>query len=303
MAIILSIFDNKLGPKPYIKIPDSISDELAEKVSKIMDFYPNDNEIFVQEYPEDDIKVINLLFSIPNPMSRGRRELVLISIISAEKSPPITKYKSFLERARDELLELPEIYFGFYKNSNPEYLRQVFETDDLLNDSKIEEKHAKIIEILNTLDGRINLEKTDTHALLLAFSDIKNHRKISVPSSAFKILAELIEKKQDLDNIFIVFRQVGDAMRVDLIPSSDKVLKLKIIVSQLTKEVIMATSDVIKLPLLYTSGICQERTGKCSYEAFFSFKGDFSAMKTRIESELSRKPFIESIECSLLKTS
>jgi hypothetical protein len=89
---------------------------------------------------------------------------------------------------------------------------------------------------------------------------IASAEQLPVPRSALNELKDLARGK-GATRAFTVFRKVGDMMKVDVIPCSGQAIKVRIIVRELTPEFIMRTARVIELPLLFTSGICQEKAG------------------------------------------
>jgi hypothetical protein len=126
--------------------------------------------------------------------------------------------------------------------------------------------------------------------------------QIPLPKSALNELKEVVQStKNSTSNLFMVFRKVGDMMKLDIIPSSAQVIQVRIIVKELTSEFIMKTSKVIGLPLLYTAGICQEAMGRCSYEAYFSFKGNVDAVKQQLLEDLKSLELVEKVEINLIE--
>ncbi|MHA1681705.1 MAG: hypothetical protein ACTSUE_11905 [Promethearchaeota archaeon] len=300
VPVLLSMFDSRIGPKPYIAYPDNFNKEILNKTAKLMDYFTDHDGCFIQENPEEGIKSINLPLMIPSRWARGKREISQISFFTSEETPPLEKYRKFLREAADMILKGKDMYMGFYKNKPLDYIDLQEDQDPAQVPLLVEAKYKELRDIMHHLNDQVKIRAPTNYPFIVKMEDVNESGNLPIPASAINELKELISSKADSPHVFVVYRKVGDMMRVDLIPSRDRVFHVRIIVKQLTPEIIMATGRAIRLPLLFTSGICQEKAGKCSYEAFFTLMDDYSEVKRRVENELRALDFVESIEINLL---
>ncbi|HME53049.1 MAG TPA: hypothetical protein VKM55_12580 [Candidatus Lokiarchaeia archaeon] len=306
VSILLSIFDTRLGPVSFMAIPQKLNAEIVKKTAKLMDFVHEPDEFFIQEDPEDGIKSINLALAIPSKWARGGVEMAQLSVITTEESPPIDLFKQRMIEFRDKLLEDQDIYMAFYRGNRKEYIPASFYSsasgqgiDPATLDGTIAAKCDKIFSLMDYLQNQVRIDTPTTYAYLTTLGKLSQDEAVQMPRSALNELKEIVHVKS-ASNVFAVFRKIGDMMKIDLIPCSGQVIKVRIIVLELTPEFIMRTSQVISLPLLFTSGICQEKAGKCSYEAYFSIPGDVDETIQRVQSGLQQLPHVQKVDIQLV---
>nr|MDO8114126.1 hypothetical protein [Candidatus Sigynarchaeota archaeon] len=271
MAVLLSIFDTRLGPVAFLVVPKNFNDKIIKNTTKLMDFVHETGEFFIQESPEDGIKSVNLNLSIPSKWARGKAEMAQLSIMTTDVAPPIELFKKRMVEFGNQLLQDPDIFIAFYKGNRKEYIpdAEPLKQDIKKLDGIIAQKIEKISGMLDRLHDQVRIDTPTTYAYKTSMALISSSEHVPVPKSALNELKELARAKKT-SNLFTVFRKIGDMMKVDMLPCEGDVIKVRIIVKELTPEFIMRTSQVISLPLLFTSGICQEKAGKCSYEAYFA---------------------------------
>jgi small GTP-binding protein len=110
MQLIISYFHEKLGPLIVYFVPEDISEELKEKVLNFLDL--DLGESFFEVYlHEDKLKTINHYFEFPSESARGRKETILITLITKKNFKTDSFYdilKMFskrLQSSREPLLE------------------------------------------------------------------------------------------------------------------------------------------------------------------------------------------------------
>jgi hypothetical protein len=295
MAVLLAFFDTRIGPVSFITLPPSFNENIVKRTVKLMDFMHEANEFFLQEYPEDGIKSINLSIEIPSKWARGKRELLQITIFSTEETPPVDLFKQTLNGFRQRLFQDPDIYMAFYKGNRMEYIHAAEPLDPEKLEKAINEKYEILAKHVEWLNNQARIDTPNTYAYLTAVGDIAAMELMRFPKSALNELKELARSK-NVSSVFAVFRKIGDMMKVDIIPTARQVIKVRIIVKELTPELIMRTSQIIALPLLFTSGICQEKAGKCSYEAYFAVSDNVEETAKRVSDGLGALTYVESVE-------
>ncbi|MHA1272240.1 MAG: hypothetical protein ACTSVV_15440 [Promethearchaeota archaeon] len=158
---ILSSFDNRLGPKIFIKIPNSGSVPYFNEIPLLMDFYKRG--FFVHEF--NNIKTANLIFDIYSPCARGKREMLMISIVLYQEKINIdlNSFKEILEFFAMQITQIEDIYKGFYFeeiNEGKEKLKEIVNLVRSLNNSIPSEHHIsdrffkKILTLKLTFEGK-----------------------------------------------------------------------------------------------------------------------------------------------------
>nr|MDO8118609.1 hypothetical protein [Candidatus Sigynarchaeota archaeon] len=265
MAVLISVFDTRMGPVQFITIPANFNESIIKKTTKLMDFFNEKDEFFIQENPEDGVKSLNLAMNVPSEWARGKTEITLLSVITTEEYPNVEQYKKAMVEFKNAFLARPSAYMAFYKGHRQQALLQSLGVDIGTFQADINENYRVLKEMAEILYDHVKIDAPITHAYVSTISDVVASG-MQVPKSALNELRELSRSKGG-NALFAVFRKIGDMMKVDLIPSSQQVIKVRVIVDELTPEFIMRASHIISLPLLFTTGICQERAGRCSYEA------------------------------------
>ena len=115
---VLSYFDNIIGPKVFLQFPNAKSHIDLSYIPLIMDLY--DKGFFIHECGE--LKTANLIFDIKDPLARGRINRLMISIILIEKEYPLilNSFKEIMEFLAHKLINIEDLYKGFYIESIPE---------------------------------------------------------------------------------------------------------------------------------------------------------------------------------------
>jgi len=109
-ALILSRFDPLYGPKIFFKAPKVLDDEKIKDIPLLMEL--NSKGVFIHIF--EDIKTANLLFKLPSDQARGRKETLLISIITDINSElKLNLAREILESFSEELINLNDAYRAF----------------------------------------------------------------------------------------------------------------------------------------------------------------------------------------------
>ncbi|MFW9879213.1 MAG: ADP-ribosylation factor-like protein [Candidatus Thorarchaeota archaeon] len=108
----MSHFDTRFGPKLFLKVPESPSPIFLDHIPLLLDFY--EKGFFIHEFGE--LKPSNLIFTIPNPHSRGKEERLMISIILLDdEDEDAVIFQTILEQFVLELKKIKDVYKGFYR--------------------------------------------------------------------------------------------------------------------------------------------------------------------------------------------
>lgn len=116
---VLSCFDNRVGPRVFLKAPEISNPVQLEHVSLLMDLYKEG--FFVHEI--GDLKTANYIFEIYSPRARGRREILMVSIVSYQEEFNIDlhSFQEILEYFAFQLNSIEDIYQGFHYEEMPDW--------------------------------------------------------------------------------------------------------------------------------------------------------------------------------------
>lgn len=307
MAVLLSMFDTRMGPVVWLAMPERFNEAIVKRTAKLMDFFHEQDEFFIQDNADEGIKSINMAFSVDSAWARGKKELVQVSVFTTEESPPIEAYKEKLQAFKARVLEDPDAYMAFYTGPRQDYIPQIDGRERYK--TMASKQHDRIEGLLRWLDESVRIDIPATYAFTIPVAGLslpgggQGVPALPLPASAHNEMKDLAHTR-GVSDVFVVYRKVGDMMKADIIPAGPMVIKVRIIVRELTPELIMQTSKIISLPLLFTSGICQEKAGKCSYEAFFSIAppGAGETMD-RIREGLGALEVVEHVDISIVPRS
>jgi hypothetical protein len=276
--LLFIYFNPVIGPDLLLSVPANITDLISEddldQIKRLMD---SATPGFFTHAFKPELNTANCFFMIPSQWARGKQEMMMITKVLEEENPNLPNYelefKQFINVLRNER---PDAYKALYINSAP--LNHVDEIKAEFDFLKVEfEKLAKAF----------TLVEIQTHGNLFAYDEIRSMEAMTIPP---KILRDLESYLQGKRNYFVVFQKRRDSFKIDVIPYEKEII-VKIIVlfnGQLGPETLRAISMVFQemhLPLIYTSGICQQ-AGKCIYEVYLDPQGtqDFSPMEHRLRS-------------------
>ncbi|MFX1478959.1 MAG: hypothetical protein ACFFCI_12580, partial [Promethearchaeota archaeon] len=126
----MSHFDTRFGPKLFLKVPESPSPIFLVHIPLLLDFY--EKGFFIHEFGE--LKTSNLIFTIPNPHSRGKEERLMISIILLDdEDEDAIIFQTILEQFVLELKKIKDVYKGFYREEFEDSHRIYAAIENLLN--------------------------------------------------------------------------------------------------------------------------------------------------------------------------
>ena len=121
MIVILSYFHTRIGTSIFYSFPETpLGKEISNRLYDIMT-QQKEEEFFIHSF--ENLKILNYYFQIPSDWARGRREMVMVSIIINQRiSPEIEEsmsiiFKNFSEKIQSE----EDIFTGFYINDLTKY--------------------------------------------------------------------------------------------------------------------------------------------------------------------------------------
>ena len=121
MNVILSYFHTRIGTSVFYSFPKAQLDkEMTDRLYDIMT-QQKEQELFIHSF--ENFKIINFYFQIKSEWARGKREMVMISIvINQQISPEIEESMSSLCKRFSEAMQSEEdIFTGFYTKDIKQY--------------------------------------------------------------------------------------------------------------------------------------------------------------------------------------
>lgn len=188
MIVLLSFFHTKIGPKIFYSFPERELDrELSERLYDNMT-QQKEEEFFTQSF--ENVKLLNHYFHVHSDWARGKREMLMLSIMFNQQIPPeIEEWISILSKEfSDKMQSNEEIYKGFYKSE----LKNFEEKDQ----EKILEIHELIEQWIKDLywdtveDTR---RKSEEEKLTLLLNDRYIFESLERMAGNLKIISELIQ--------------------------------------------------------------------------------------------------------------
>ena len=290
MVVILSIFDLKIGPTAVIVIPPSFSREMADENAKTLDIQSLPTEFVVKEYPSSGLKSINLQFNIPSPVSpRGKFVNLQLSAFISETYPAEKLVRAKLIECKNKLLGDESAFAAF----------QTVFADETAKEASFNKRDA-VEKLMKWLDSEIKVSMPETSAVVVARSSIPGN--LSFPPD-FRGGAS--RGPGTLEDALVIYRKDSDgAITIKVLPSTRRVIKVRVIAENFTPKLMVELMECARnLKLLYTTGLCQETTGKCLHESYFSIDSDGAADQKSIAVRLSIFQFVKQYDVDVLSSS
>ena len=257
--LLFIYFNPVIGPDLLSSNPENateiISDDDLDQIKRLMDAATPG---FFTHAFSSELNTVNYFFLIPSEWARGKQEMAMITVVVEEESPNLTAYKMNSRNLYKKMKqERPTFYQALYIN-NP----------SLNHETEIKEEFEYFKEQFAELAKFFSIGQIQTHGLLLGLEELKAKESLPMPAKVLRDL-ETLEKKK---NYFVVFQRCKDSFKIDIFPyERERILKIAVIFTgQLGPETLRLIGLVfqeMKLPLIFSSGICQQG-GKCIYEVY-----------------------------------
>ncbi len=107
----LIYFDSVLGPKIVLKSPQ-LDNFRIQIIPSLMDLH--EEGFFTHEM--NGVRTANLMFEIPSPTARGRKEIFMISIVTFDTFYNLSSFQEIMEIFIDGFLNIKNIHRYFESN-------------------------------------------------------------------------------------------------------------------------------------------------------------------------------------------
>ncbi len=108
--VVLSHFDQKLGPRTFLCIPEDVSKDTLAQIADLINLYQK-KEFFIHNVK--GLKSANQLFEISNPKARGGHEVLLVSALITEGDIDTEVSKDMLAKFYDEMRGIKDVHKVF----------------------------------------------------------------------------------------------------------------------------------------------------------------------------------------------
>ncbi len=276
--LILTYFNPIIGPDILYSIPKQLKELISEddlaQIKRLMD---TASPGFFTHAFSAELNTANYFFMLPSDWARGKQEMVMITKIIEEEAPNLKAYAArFQDFAQDLKINRTSIFKSLYINNPP-----------LNYEAEISTEFEFLTQKFEDLSKFFAISQAQTHGILIPFRKLENDRAIHLPMNMIKELENFLGTRK---NYFVVFQKRKENFKVDIIPH-DGPMVVKFAVTfdgQLSPDTLKRMGIIfqgLKLPFVYTSGICQ-KGGKCIYEVYLNpiEERDFEETRADLES-------------------
>lgn len=117
MHLVLTYFDRLKGPSIFMSFPDAkIEEDIINKLIKFFDLDINET-FFEIVLINKQKKIINLYIEIPSDWARGKKEMVMLSLIMKKEYPSELVY-AFIVETSHKILKTNNVFKAFYNNDD-----------------------------------------------------------------------------------------------------------------------------------------------------------------------------------------
>ena len=114
--LVLTYFDQVLGPRIYFSFPETFPEELIAKLKKYFDM---EDKFFQIRLIEQNLTFLNLYFEIPSEKGRGGVEMAMLSLVTTKLDDNPTLYE-VLKFYTEKINRTREIFKCFYEQYDTE---------------------------------------------------------------------------------------------------------------------------------------------------------------------------------------
>jgi len=192
MNVILSYFHTRIGTSIFYSFPKEkaqLGKEMSDRLYDIMT-QQNEQELFIHSF--ENLKIINFYFQIISEWARGKREMVMISIVINQYiSPEIEEsIASLCKRFSEKMQSIEDIFTGFYINDLKQYEE---EKDRILKNEVI---IRKMVQDLYWETIEETKKKSDEEKITLLLNDRYIIESLEMMSRELRNISSEIDKSR-----------------------------------------------------------------------------------------------------------
>jgi hypothetical protein len=194
----LSYFNTIKGPQVLCTFPEGLDKNKAHDIANLL----NISELIKQKffvYDIADFKTINHYFELDSEWARGKKEMLILSIIAVDEEIDLNKeVEGYLEKLAEKISKIDNAYMGFY----------TYDWGKAEEYDEVDENNDKIVEIVeNSVDKAIkiveeskkasqkgirSIEPKDLGTYIMDASFFENIYKIERKKEVFEYLNKVI---------------------------------------------------------------------------------------------------------------
>jgi hypothetical protein len=130
----LNFFNTIRGPQILCFFPDSLEEEKAQQIANLLNISELIKQKFFVYETSPQFKTVNYYFEVPSEWARGKKEMLLLSIILIDEAiEQIHVFEELLKKIASSIAEVENAYKGFYMYdaSNEDY-DEIERTNEIL---------------------------------------------------------------------------------------------------------------------------------------------------------------------------
>lgn len=112
--LILCHIDKYNIPQVFLKVPKSLDVKYLKDIPNLI--VKSENRFLIRDIR--GIKSANLIFEIPSQYTINKKEMLLVSILVTDGEIDVNKSQRLLEKFANKIVEIEDVYKGFYINSD-----------------------------------------------------------------------------------------------------------------------------------------------------------------------------------------
>ncbi|MBD3229217.1 MAG: hypothetical protein GF329_13625 [Candidatus Lokiarchaeota archaeon] len=196
----LSYFNTIKGPQVFCITPEGLEKSKAQDIANLL----NISELIKQKffvYDISDFKTVNHYFEVFSEWARGKKEMLLLSIIAIDESIELNeKIEHSLENIADEIKNIENAYMGFYAydwgkaedyddvDENNEKIKNIIEKSyEQIKDAIEKSRKEKVEEAVKTIEPK------DLGTYIMDANFFENLYEIERNKGVFKYLDRVIK--------------------------------------------------------------------------------------------------------------
>ncbi|TFF88451.1 MAG: hypothetical protein EU549_02980 [Promethearchaeota archaeon] len=196
----LSYFNTIKGPQVFCTVPEGLEKSKAQDIANLL----NISELIKQKffvYDISDFKTVNHYFEVSSEWARGKKEMLILSIIAIDESVELDQdIEKTLEKIVDKIKSINNAYMGFYAydwgkaedyddvDENNEKIKDIIaDSYKLIENVIIESREKKAGEVIKSIEPK------DLGTYIMDSNFFENLYRIERNKSVFQYLKRVIK--------------------------------------------------------------------------------------------------------------
>ncbi|MHA1264603.1 MAG: tetratricopeptide repeat protein [Candidatus Helarchaeota archaeon] len=186
----LSFFNTITGPQVLCFYPNTLEEEKAQQIANLLNISELIKQKFFVYETSPQFKTVNYYFEIPSKWARGKKEMLLISLILIDESVEQTHlFENLLKKIAERIEKIEDAYKGFYLYDSS---KDDFDAIEEVNDKICETIESFLKETKETL----KLAQQTSLDRIIEAPDAKKIGSYIIDSNFFDFLYQIEKNKR-----------------------------------------------------------------------------------------------------------